>query len=196
MKKIIVYTSISGSYDGCRKDKIKCFSDFEKFTLPVYNSKIYKVLAHQFVDSDISIWIDGNIYLKASPSQIVEEMLGDADLGLFKHPVRNCIYKERDAAIFHRPLLKDEIYSQTERYLEKGYPVDNGLYECGVLIRRHSSKMESFNNSWWSEICRHSSRDQLSFPYVLSKFPSIKIKCTQGDVRTDKRFTYINRNNL
>ena len=52
--------------------------------------------------------------------------------------------------------------------------------------------MERFNNAWWSEICRWSSRDQLSFPYVLSKFPKLKINVIEGNARNHPYFKYTN----
>jgi hypothetical protein len=79
--KIETYTSIFGEKDPYRSD-IKVFKDFNKFTTPVMNAKIYKILPHKWVDCDVSIWIDGNIYLNVSPEQLVEEFLMDEDMAV------------------------------------------------------------------------------------------------------------------
>lgn len=190
--EIKVYSAIVGETDK-RQDDIQCFEKFNKFKLDVYNAKIYKILPHLWIDADISIWIDGNIGLNATPEEIVDEMLGDADMGVFKHFARNCIYKEVPEAQGRyrgeQQDIKDAIHAHADHYMKAGYPRDNGLYECNVLVRRHNKKMEAFNNAWWAEICRHSNRDQISFPYVLDKH-DINIKINEGDVRKSKLFNY------
>ncbi len=191
MSKIEIYTAICGNIDAPRSD-IKCFTGHNNFVSPNLNAKIYKVLSHQYIDSDISIWVDGNITLLCSPEELVNEFLGDADIGVFKHPVRNCIYKEEGELkkvqkIKHQlPIIRKQI----EYYMSIGYPKNNGLYENGVIVRRHNKIIEEFNNAWWSEISKWSYRDQLSFPVILTKFPELKLKLNTGDVRKHKMFKY------
>ena len=48
--------------------------------------------------------------------------------------------------------------------------------------------MNAFNEAWWAEICRWSYRDQVSFPYVLSKFPNLKISFVQLNEIRDKLY--------
>jgi hypothetical protein len=190
---MITYTAIVGNIDRPRDD-ILCFSGYDKFKMDVRNAKIYKILAHQFLDTDISLWLDGNIFLNVTQELVAEELLGDADMGLFKHFARDCIYEEgvASAGKYPKEEIQSEIFDHLDYYKQKKYPFHNGLYECGVLLRRHSKKMEEFNNAWWSEICQHSFRDQISLPYVLSKFPDLKIKITEGNVRKHNFFKYIN----
>ncbi len=187
-----IYTAIFGNNDAQRTD-IKCFTGHNNFVYPVLNAKLYKILAHQYIDSDISIWVDGNITLLCSPQQLVDEFLGDADIGVFKHPFRNCIYQEGEELKKIMKLKQQHpiINKQIENYKSLGYPDNNGLFENGVIVRRHSRMVEEFNNAWWAEICRWSYRDQLSFPVVLNKFPALKIKSNTGDVRKHPMFKYV-----
>ena len=191
---IKVYSAIIGKY-GNRADDIECFDEFDKFKLPVFNAKIYKILAHQYIDANISIWIDGNIGL-AVDKEVIAELLGDNDIALFKHFARDCIYTEMPEAMARyredEDGIRQSILDQAVYYKQLGYPPNNGLYECNMLIRRHTKAIEEFNNAWWAEICRHSNRDQLSFPYVLSKFPDLKIKKLEGNIRNHEYFTYRN----
>ncbi len=60
-----IYTAVVGDYPIKRKD-IKCFGDEGIFNRGVMEAKRYKVLPHQFFKEDITIWIDGNIYLKVN----------------------------------------------------------------------------------------------------------------------------------
>ena len=57
-----IYTAIVGGKDPIRTD-IKCFTDYDQFRRPVMNAKIFKILSHKFIDTDLSIWVDGNIKL-------------------------------------------------------------------------------------------------------------------------------------
>ncbi len=187
-----IYTSIVGKIDMHRTD-IRCFNEHNDFIHSVMNAKIYKILAHQYIDADISIWVDGNITLLCSPKELIDEFLGDADIGVFKHPSRSCVYEEGEELLKIMKLEQqhDIIYKQIEYYKSLGYPKNNGLYENGVIVRRRSKIMEEFNNAWWAEICRWSYRDQLSFPVILNKFPELKLKTNTGDVRKHPMFKYI-----
>lgn len=191
IKRIEVYSAIIGDIDNPRKDDILCFKEFGKFKRDVFNAKIFKILPHLFVDANITIWIDGNIALNEEPQKIVK-LLGKADIAAFKHFGRDCIYEEALASAGKYPdeKIQNEIYNHAEYYQKLGYPEHNGLWECNMLIRRNNKRMRDFNNAWWAEICRHSNRDQLSFPYILNKFPKVKIKTLESDVRNHPYFIY------
>lgn len=191
---ITVYTSICNNYDSARND-IKVFYDSpsDKFKLPNLNAKIYKVLSHEFIKSDFSIWVDGNIYSNVGPKQLIDEFLADNDIVVFEHPHRKCIYKEYEEAKKripkeHIPLIEEQV----SVYKQDGMPKDFGLTESGVIIRRHNNIVTEFNEKWWAEICRYHNRDQMSFPYVWWKMKDrIKIKTIRGNVRKHKYFRYL-----
>ncbi|MEA1925847.1 MAG: DUF616 domain-containing protein [Patescibacteria group bacterium] len=182
------YTAITGGKDPDRND-ITCFTSYSEFKRPVMNAKIYKILAHQYIKADISIWLDGNIFLLIPKEKLIKEFLGDADIAVFKHFERDCVYEEAEAAKGLGGDAFPYIEKHIEFYKSINYPKHAGLYECNMIIRRHSKQMEAFNNAWWSEICRHSSRDQLSFPYVLDKF-DLKLNAYEGNIRSHEYFRY------
>ena len=194
MPKIVVYSAITSGKDELRDD-IKVFSEFAKFTDPVYNAKIYKVLPHKFLDCDISIWLDGNLSLKVPPEEMVDRFLGDADMALFKHPHRESIHWEIkwiEYQFRHRkdsPILRDA-KAQFEHYKSQGFPRKTGIYYCGFIIRRHNKLVEQFNEKWWAEITRWSARDQLSFPVVAREMPEVKINKIEGNVRDNPYITF------
>ena len=190
---IVIYTSITGDKDSSRIDNIRLFTGEGKFIEPVMEAKIYKVLAHQFIEAEYSIWVDGNIKLLISPEQLVEEWMKDEyEIAVFKHPERNCLYDEAKKIKEIFPPLIPTINMQMKYYHEQKFPEQNGFKECGVIIRKHNKKIEKLNNAWWSEICRWTYRDQLSFTYVLSKFPSLKVNTIEGNVRNHPYFLYNN----
>lgn len=187
---ITVITSICGGKDGLFEGNkkgdakwyafldhtmMKASSDWKiypayiRFSSPRRNSRVPKILSHQFCDTKYSIWIDGNIKLLVTPEYLVDKYLKDHDIAVFKHPNRNCIYDE--AMVCAKARLDDPevIIEQVAKYEKEGFPKKNGQGECGMIIRRHTPKIEMFNNLWWSEYCRHSVRDQISFMYAVDK---------------------------
>lgn len=176
---IIPYTAITGEKDTLRDD-IKVFTEYDKFKDPVMNAKIYKIMPHQFLDCDISVWMDGNIFLNVSTEHIVKEFLKDADIAIHRHPDRDDVYDECDIAIKYKNDADGKIKEHKEYLKNINYPRHDGLYNGGVIIRRHTPIIEAFNNAWWSEICKHSSRDQISLPTVLKNFSNLKINIIEG----------------
>ncbi len=160
----MIYTALSGNKDAPRDD-IPCFTDYEKFLNPARNAKIAKILPHLFMQTEWSIWVDANIHLKV-PAEVLLEKLGDAEIGVFPHPDRKCLYDEAQKCIEWKKDDPATIKNQVERYIQEGFPENSGLAACGVLVRKHTEKINRLNERWWAEICRGSVRDQISFPYV------------------------------
>ena len=140
---------------------------YDRFTDPRRNSRVPKILSHQFCNTEYSIWIDGGISLLKPPEELIKTYLKDHDIALFKHPKRTCIYGEAMKTATGHLDDPEIIIEQAKKYEDMGFAKNKGLYECGVLIRRHTAKVIELNNYWWSEYCRHSTRDQISFPFSV-----------------------------
>ena len=185
---ITVVTSITGGKDGLLdkqnkgKATFRSFVDetqygktweidkaYDKFKDNRRNSRIHKMLIHQYVDTEYSIWIDGNIVLLKSPEELIKTYLKDHDIAVFKHPTRDCLYDEAIECAKKGLDDPEVIIEQVKKYEDEGYAKHKGLAECSVILRRHTPKVEAFNNAWWSEYCKHSKRDQISFMYALDK---------------------------
>ena len=215
--KIVVYTSIFGGYDVLHENQFKmngvdyiCFTDSDiksetwkvvKST-PIYNdsnrnAKKYKILPHRYLkDYDYSVWIDGNILVVSD----IRDLVTQHKYQVFDHnqtrlDPRNCIYKEYNAIIElgkrNGGSYKDNphvMYKQIRRYIEEGYPENNGLSKNGIIFRNHNdSDVIKTMEDWWNEIKYNSRRDQLSFNYIAWKnnFNFIYLK---GDLRKNKYF--------
>ncbi len=196
MSKIIVYTAIAGAKDKPRDD-IKVFTeaDYDKFESPVMNAKIYKVLPHKFLDYDISIWIDGNIFLKVPAEKLVDEWLGEADMAVFEHYHRKDIYWEEkmlNSTFKHRtPWVRDEVKDQIKHYEKTGVTPDRAdMVMGGFIIRRNNPIVNRFNEAWWAEICRWSQRDQISLPVILKQFPEMKVSIIKGSIKNHPYLRY------
>ncbi len=160
------------------------------FKDPRRNSRAHKILAHQYLpDYDYSLWIDGSIRLIASPLALVTAHLVDADVAMFRHPARSCIYVEArglaDAGYDAREIFADQV----ARYRQVSYPPDNGLNECAVILRRHNARTAAFNDAWWSEYCRYSCRDQVSMNYVAHTL-GVRLALLPGTVQSNPGIVY------
>lgn len=167
MAKITVYTAVTNNKDSLDRPKgVKLFEDsYTCFKDDRRNSRIQKILPHLYMNSEYSIYIDGNIRLLKTPEELIEKHLKDYDIAVYKHPTRDCLY---DEAIKCAVLKLDDpevIIEQAKAYEDSGYGKHKGLAECGVIFRRHTDKVREFNESWWAQYCRYSKRDQISFMY-------------------------------
>lgn len=193
---IQVYTAIMGQKDNPRTD-IKVFTDvdYSKFASPVMNAKIFKILPHKFLDYDVSIWIDGNIYLNVPPLQLVDEWLKDADMAVFEHYHKMDLYWEAmmlKSTFKHRtPWVVDEVNKQIAHYEKIGMPNRSEVVMGGMLIRRNTKIVNQFNEAWWAEICRWSQRDQISFPIVRRQFPDLKLSIIEGSIKNHPYLKYV-----
>lgn len=186
--KICVVTSCTGdrdklieeqALDGARfvayVDKISPNSIWEQrpahanFVSARRNSRIHKILIHQYVNAEYSLWIDGNIRLMVPAERLVKEWLNGYDIAIFKHRMRDCIYDEADLCARLNLDNPDLIHEQVRAYLKDNHPRKYGLAEACVILRRHSPSVESFNNAWWSEYSRYSVRDQISLMVAARK---------------------------
>jgi len=135
-------------------------------------AKVYKMLPRRyFPDAEFSLWLDGRVAIvyPLPLARMVDLFLRDADLCVYRHPVRHTV--EEEARVCAERLLDDpaRITAQIERYRRDGMPADAPLVESSVLLRRHTRATDEFGLAWWDEVRRGSTRDQLSFPYVAWK---------------------------
>jgi len=149
------------------KHDIIHFSNDDRFS-GRRNAKPYKIMPNLFLPGyDYYFWVDVSHDVIANPFDICEQYLKNSDVAVFRHTQRSCIYKEAEVLRELEYDHIDRINAQTAFYKSKGYPENNGLYELPVSVRKNTHKVATLNMKWWDNICRFSSRDQLSFPYAL-----------------------------
>lgn len=213
---IVVYTAITGDYDDLQPppeqwkkevsfiayvDRAHASAVWEqkplehRFSDPCRNAKIYKILPHHFMHCDYSIWVDGSVRIKSEMqvSTLIRGWLNSADIAVFRHRRRKCIYAEAKACTLAR---KDDIgvmSRQVRRYRTEGYPENAGLHECTVLVRRHTPEIAAFDEAWHEEIRQASRRDQLSFDYLVRKF-RLRVADLPGSIETNDHFQWLPHN--
>jgi hypothetical protein len=143
------------------------FSNDPKYALR-RNAKIYKILPQLFIPNyEYYIWHDVSHNVISEPEAMCDQYLKGSDIGCFKHTQRNCIYDEgqvlKELKYDHIELLEKQI----EFYRSRKYPANIGLFEMSAFICRNTPAILTLKLKWWDNICRYSSRDQLSFMYAL-----------------------------
>ena len=125
MKKICVYTCITGEYDDLHELEIKeknvdyiCFTNNKKIKSNTWRiiyindknisnhllARKIKILGHPYIEKnyDISVWMDANIVFKKNVTEFVNKYLKDNSISFFKHYCRDCVYDEAIACLKKR----------------------------------------------------------------------------------------------
>jgi len=185
---IVVYTAIIDGYDElCNPPMVDgidyvCFTDDENFTSEKWHivhvpfsyrdprrlAKLFKLLPHMlFPNYRYSVWMDGSLKLKGNFDELLKSYCLDANMTVFPHPKRDCIYDEGVACLRLGKDTSTVIEQQLYRYRTAGYPRHNGLIAGTILVRKHNEKsVRRLMEAWWQEVDIYSVRDQLSFNYV------------------------------
>jgi GT2 family glycosyltransferase len=203
-RKVVVSVNI-GEYDNIIEEhfdnpewEFYIFTDSKinsKLWKPIYvepkleirkESRRYKWLIHRyFPDAEYSLYVDTNTPIKTDLNSLIEKYLTNADIAMRKHPGRNCLYEEAlrcsELKLDYPPVIETQI----DGYRKEGYPQNYGLHEGGIILRRHTNKINKFNEAVWDKIRNGSCRDQLSTDYVSWK---LGIKIENMPSRPDSRY--------
>lgn len=185
MSDLSIFTSVTESRGHLREEQDTTDGEFIAFVSQPWNSSVWKerpaydrfasaernarapkILTHHFVTATCSIWLESNISLKVPASQLVEAWLDGYDIATFAHQKRTCTYDEAVACASRGLDASAPITAQMTRYRELGLPERYGLPEPCVIARRHTRRVEAFNNLWWSEWCRYSIHEHLSMAFA------------------------------
>jgi len=182
---ITVYTCVINMYDTLNPlpDGVEGLAYLDGvYTVPKWRSKIIKplfysntrnarmvkALSHLFVDTEYSLWIDGNVELLVPPEEFLAKYKDRGDIVLFSAKDVRSTYEEARVVLELNLDSPETVNQQMERYFREGFTNDN-IHATGIILRHHTPKVIEFNNFWWSQLCRHSLRDQLSFDYSVWK---------------------------
>ncbi|GLT70491.1 hypothetical protein SLA2020_425670 [Shorea laevis] len=153
------------------------------FTDQRLNGKIPKMLGHRlFPHAKYSIWVDSKSQFRRDPLGVLEVLLwrSNAVLAISEHGARSSVYDEAKAVVKKNKATPEEVEVQLTQYRHDDFPEDkrfNGkkaLAEASVIVREHKPLSNLFMCLWFNEVVRFTSRDQLSFPYVLWRLKVLK----------------------
>jgi len=184
MFRIAVYTCISGQFEQPKNNQNFEGADFFLFTdnkllntpwriKPITNlfkdprrsARFHKILSHEFFpDYDYTIWLDGSITLKIPAFNLIDKM-NHVDIMALKHLDRVCAYDEAMECLDKQLDYPENLHKIMSRMRESKYPIENGLGETKVLIRKNTKKVEEFNREWFYQLFTTTLRDQVTFNF-------------------------------
>lgn len=189
MTRVVVYTAWFGSADTLKPPRVinprvryVCITDradqvagwdfhrVPKTERPRWLARWAKTNLTWLGPHEISIWLDASFELLVDPAQMVTvAALTNAPIVGFVHPDRRRITEEATAIIRFNLAPAVTVHHQIACYQAAGFdtPVapQQRLTTTGVLVRWNSPDVTRFNDRWWSEIQRHTLRDQLSVDF-------------------------------
>ena len=215
MKKICVYTCITGEYDNLASFKKEknvdyiCYTNNKNIKSDTWNIKYIsddklsnvklarkiKIMGTPDLKKyDVVVWIDGN----ASPiSSVIEfvnkyDELDKYDLIGFKHHERNTTYEELEKCYECRKESLDNINKLLELYTKEKFKDVIPLIESGVLMRNfNNERLNKAMELWFKMIEDYSHRDQLSFGYAVYK-TDLKVKLLDINQYDNEYFECVN----
>ncbi len=211
--KIAVYTTIFGRRrliefpDEFREDNIDylCFTDNPNiksnsyqiiyykpyWDIKVFHNREIKILCHKILSAyDYSLYVDGDIRIRTKVSPLFDQYLQNADMAIFKHLRRSCLYDELNVCLEKNKIPTSLITSaknQLSEYRKEGFPPKYGLTCNRCILRRHSDSLKPILEAWWKEY-QIIGRDQLCLQYIQWKY-KYSINSIQDDCRRNHIFT-------
>jgi hypothetical protein len=166
--KIVRFTTNIGNYDTTKPNLLHLTESV--FRNNARNARAVKLLAHKYIDCDISVYVDANMQLAELTDQRIVELMEGCDMIIMTHKSKS-VYDEATAAMtrVNNDMELDRLKQQSAHYKKIGFPESIKVAGYQPLIRRHTQKVNSFFEDWFAETCRYSYRDQVSFPVVLSR---------------------------
>lgn len=142
---------------------------------PRLASKYPKMQPFDFVDADTVVWLDAAFHVTHEGfKDFCLNALGDNHFVVWSHPDRahrNCLFDEATLCQDWVKYRDYPIREQVEHYEAEGMPRGFGLWACGTIVWRNSVEAIEFGRLWLQENVKWSIQDQISFPYLLWKYP-------------------------
>lgn len=137
---------------------------------PRLTAKRPKAEPWRWTDDDRTLWVDGSFEVLPGGGlrRAVDEHLADGDLVAWRHPYRVDVYEEAvySAAYVKYASAADDLKRQADDYQAAGLPPASGLYECGMIARRHTQAVQLHGAAWLQQMRKYTLQDQVSFPFV------------------------------
>lgn len=185
-RKSCVYFCLFGPYDAIEPPKF-IEKDFDYFILTDQDlalkhfniikvdtkgsnrraNRYFKINPHLFFKPySTSIYLDSNVIIHGS-LKLLQEVDCCADLIIFQHNKRNCVYDEINECIKWKRDSTRILRQHRKTLRREGIKKKSGLLLGSILVRRHNN-LVSFSSTWWSKYAAGSSRDQISLIQALN----------------------------
>jgi len=138
---------------------------------PIRSARFLKTHLHHYLSNyDTVIWLDANAVVRGDLQVYVDTFLRSGKaFAAVPHPFRDSVYEEAEACKAEEKDDPRTIDAQVARYRREGFDCDDLIESNFFICRPNDEPFRRFCDFWWSEIDRHSRRDQLSINYALHK---------------------------
>jgi len=152
------YFCFSDTYQKSRVWKVLRVSGPDKRRL----SRLPKIKWFDYLDYDITIYVDANWKIIKSLDEIIETHHKYGHHSAFRHWDRDCVYEE--AKLVAKMKKSETLHCNRYAKMLKrtGFPKHAGLMANGFMIRGKELPKEPYQR-WWHDVQHYSYRDQLSF---------------------------------
>ena len=189
-ERIAVYTAIFGNYDKpispyCYPDNC----DYYIFTDQIIDkdspwkiletpeligmsntekNRYLKMHPHKlFPEYKYSVYVDGNVQIVTDLTECINK-LNSSGIGIHRHAIRNCIYKELEAIVKTNRMSTLDAQKFVKYAQEFNMPNNYGLLQCSVIAREHNNPVcIKIMEEWWRLFSCFGKRDQLYLPLAL-----------------------------
>ena len=194
MKKICVFTSITGNYDSLievpnKEENIDyyCITNNKNLKSETWKmiytkednytdielSRKIKMLGEDYIPKtyDYYMYIDGNLYFKKNIHEFFEKYIFNhqENFYAFKHSERDCAYDEITACLQLKKETKENLLKTKEMLISENYPKHTGLIEATVFIKNKDKLVRKTMEKWFESFKAYAKRDQLTFNYCAFK---------------------------
>lgn len=149
------------------------------------SSRAPKILAHRFLGEEFeeSLYIDTRVQLSDNPRALWNYMtdFGAAPLGLAFLPSHETLALKFETMFRIKFEFEDRLNGQFLENLARNREfLSLPPVWGGIIARSHNQpELVSVMNTWWSQVCRFSRRDELVLPVLLEKLGD---KCRRVDM--------------
>jgi hypothetical protein len=136
-------------------------------------SRKYKALFWNYVDTEFSMWCDGSFRINTNLNWFWTNHFKN-DFSAPLHPQRKDMLEEGKAIIEAKRGGGEGVEKQMEIY-KSIVPKNNGLIAAGILLRRNSERCRELCTAWYKETSdpNNCQRDQMSFTKVSLDFNDV-----------------------
>lgn len=202
----VVYTCVTGGYDVVAPVHTEWKCDFRLFhdgsvevptgwrgqLLSVDGltgadlNRYAKMLPHRLgLAAEESMYVDGNVRFKRDPSERISSVLAESAFAAFAHPRRDCAYAEIRETLRLGFVGPRSAWRLVNKFREARMPRRYGLFEAGVLYRRHNEpNVKALGEMWWQLWRQGLGRDQPLLTAALWK-TGLTIHTLGSDLRAD-----------
>lgn len=148
-------------------------------------NRYVKMLPHRLgLPATRSMYIDGNMFFRQDPADRIDAVLSQHPIAAMAHPEQDCAYADIERTLrlgFVWPLAARKAIALLRK---NDVPAHAGLFECGILYRRHDDPaVITLCEAWWQAWQLGYHRDQALMIAAAFETGIMPVSLGRNDVR-------------